>query len=489
MLRAVAYARYGELSIEEQLDNIRVYAQDHKYAIIEEISDNSDDPLFDRPGARRILENPNCDIVLVYTLSSWATTREEVEKSINNFLKPHNVELHVVRWRRSVQEEDSRLVALYASSESVTEKIKRGLHGSIAPGRSIYGYNKIGTRKRARLEINDEEAAVVRRIFQMHNQGLGAATIAQRLNDEGIPSPSTKKKAWRQAQWRNETVRRILRDTRYTGVFPLFRSKDRVQVPVNRPDLTIITTDIFEKSQQKIDSNVDKHRFTTVHEYLMAGGRFTCDCGYSISTQTQTRKTRSGSKTYSYYRCSSKAHNRESSCKVPLLNVQKVDDLIWEFVERTLRSTTETLFQLRQIRETQAMKRIADEQARRRAQIRIAEIETELERDYFDFRKQLMPEHTYVRRKQELEAELQQLKTQETIKPALETVPTDNDLNDQMRTISDLLDELSPLSFDEKQRVIEGIDVKGRLELLDTDTIRIHVSIYGAELGYVDYIR
>jgi hypothetical protein len=56
----------------------------------------------------------------------------------------------------------------------------------------VYGYKNErlpGVKGAARLVINEDQAAVVRRIFRMAADGLGHSRIARQLNAEGIPGP------------------------------------------------------------------------------------------------------------------------------------------------------------------------------------------------------------------------------------------------------------------------------------------------------------
>ena len=73
--------------------------------------------------------------------------------------------------------------------------------GHVTGGR-VYGYDNVeihssvldayGRPKRDHVErqINEEQAAVVRQIFQLCAAGKGMVSIARLLNDEGRPGPS-----------------------------------------------------------------------------------------------------------------------------------------------------------------------------------------------------------------------------------------------------------------------------------------------------------
>ena len=102
------------------------------------------------------------------------------------------------------------------------EKRRAGKYiGSFAP----YGYRK-DPLNHNRLEPDGPAAAVVRNIFRMYLSGLGKASIAVRLNEVGIPSPSIYRgqnnecicgEVGAQPKWSASTVGRILNGEVYLG--------------------------------------------------------------------------------------------------------------------------------------------------------------------------------------------------------------------------------------------------------------------------------
>lgn len=83
--------------------------------------------------------------------------------------------------------------------KDLAAKTHRGLRGRIEKGKSgdgnAYGYRVLrqlaedGEIKRGDREINEEEVAVVRRIFRAYADGQSPNKIADMLNREGIPGP------------------------------------------------------------------------------------------------------------------------------------------------------------------------------------------------------------------------------------------------------------------------------------------------------------
>lgn len=78
-----------------------------------------------------------------------------------------------------------------------------------------YGYNKTtvmdGKRKCPTLEINEEQAAVVRMIFDMYvNKDMGRTNICHYLDDSGIPAPKGK-------YWSPAALKDMLENVHYIG--------------------------------------------------------------------------------------------------------------------------------------------------------------------------------------------------------------------------------------------------------------------------------
>src|SRR5207244_1147791 len=83
--------------------------------------------------------------------------------------------------------------------KDLAAKTHRGLEGRIRQGRSaggqVYGYDIVretdsrGEPVRGKREINQAEAAIVRRIFNEYATGRSPKKIAHGLNADSIPGP------------------------------------------------------------------------------------------------------------------------------------------------------------------------------------------------------------------------------------------------------------------------------------------------------------
>jgi DNA invertase Pin-like site-specific DNA recombinase len=130
---------------------------------------------------------------------------------MNDSLQYHGVFIYAVAQRLDCREKTSRpLLTLHGMMDeqflvSLGEKVHRGQEGralnGMQPGGKCYGYRNVPIEDPTRsgkygrfavngvkLEIIEEEAAVVRRIFDMYADGNSQTTIAKTLNAGGVGS-------------------------------------------------------------------------------------------------------------------------------------------------------------------------------------------------------------------------------------------------------------------------------------------------------------
>lgn len=153
-----------------------------------------------------------------------------------------------------------------AENESRSENIKWGIHQRAAKGtsklydRRCYGYDH---DENGKLIINEEQAAVVRKIFNWYLGGLSVNGIIKELENLDIPFPAGKKK------WNKRALKVMLSNEKYKGAVRLFDDKKSdVQYLSTDNHPAIITDDFFAAVQKAkagrsnvvVDENGTKHR-------------------------------------------------------------------------------------------------------------------------------------------------------------------------------------------------------------------------------------
>ena len=159
------------------------------------------------------------DMILTKSAHRFARNTVDALKTIR-MLRRRNIDIYF---------EQENIHSLYESSEfmltlicaraqeesfSKSEDIKWGLRKSFKNPdskyyhRICYGYTH---DQNGKLVIDEEQAEIVRLIYDMDASGASLARISAQLEDMGVLSPKGKK------VWRKETLRKILRNEKYTG--------------------------------------------------------------------------------------------------------------------------------------------------------------------------------------------------------------------------------------------------------------------------------
>ena len=151
---------------------------------------------------------------------------------------------------------------------------------------NLYGYNIIRENKRVRLTVNEEEAKVVRRIFQMYLDGMGIQRIANILTDENIP---TKKNS---LGWCRSQVAGMLKQEKYIGDALLQKNYtdghgkmignkgELMQFYVENDHEPIIDKERFNKVQAEMAYRATIIQTDTVKKFTEFSGKIECGhCG------------------------------------------------------------------------------------------------------------------------------------------------------------------------------------------------------------------
>ena len=206
---------------------------------------------------------------------------------------------------RDMFENTLKMGAFYL--EYTKKVLKNGREMSVKSGNYVgsrppYGYNKttiiVDKKKCPTLEINEEQATIVREMFNSYvNENVGFQTIGDRLNELGIKSPRGK-------IWTVDAVRTIIENPHYIG---MVRWNDRKAIYVvedgefrkTRPKTTngeriytkgkhepIVSEEIFQLAQEKRG----KAHHTAGSKELknpLASLLF-CECGRGMSYRQST---------------------------------------------------------------------------------------------------------------------------------------------------------------------------------------------------------
>lgn len=173
-------------------------------------------------------------------------------------------------------------------SANLSENVRRGLAGNAMKcrhnGIRVFGYDH---GPDGRYVVNEGEAAAVRRVFAMYQQGASFAEIIEAL-------PAVRSKGG--GPLTVQMVGKMLRNDKYAGVY---RYGDTV-VDGGMP--AIIPRDEFDAVQRRLALRTRRRRSTV--DYLLSGKLFDSE-GHRY--QSSSGHGKSGRK-YTYYRCPATGH-------------------------------------------------------------------------------------------------------------------------------------------------------------------------------------
>jgi site-specific DNA recombinase len=293
-MRVAIYARYSsenqsEKSIDDQIRVCQKYIEannlhyDPKHSFTDEAVSGS---IINRPGLlalERAIENKQIDAVAVDDLSRLSRSNHQMLTLVNKF-NFHQIKIISVS-DGIISDDDNSKLGIHIRGlinelylDDLRKKTMRGLEGQrlrgYSTGENVYEYktcpvgelrlNKKGQPKyEGKIhQINDEESAIVKRIYLEFTNGKSIHAIVQGLNQDNLP---TKKN--HSGGWATSTVSRILKNEKYAGYW-IWRKTKNVRDPmtgkmkkVDRPeheqlksfkeDLAIIDLQIWESAKER----------------------------------------------------------------------------------------------------------------------------------------------------------------------------------------------------------------------------------------------
>ena len=336
-MKIVAYCRVSTNHEEqrESLENQKVFfeefAKRNNHTLLKVYSDEgiSGKDMIKRKSFQTMLADAKLglfEMVVVKDISRFARNTVDFLTAIRE-LKKDNIEVQFVSINQTVLGNSEFLLTLFSAmaqeeSANLSTRVKFGKKMSAKNGKVpnfIYGYNRID---RFTLEINQEQAEVVRRIYSMYiYDELGCRKIASILNSEAVQS-------FKHTAWNAKTVRRILSNSLYKGELISkktegvdFLSGTRKKLDVmpeyqfERKEWGIVTEEEFSKAQKILSLRMEKYSNEhpcgrTSSQYPFSTLIRCKHCGYSFSRRTIKRD-------YGYYVrwvCSGRNLNSSDFC-------------------------------------------------------------------------------------------------------------------------------------------------------------------------------
>lgn len=380
MKRAVVYARVSSndrgnesRNLQGQLDMCRQYVQKKGWHLVAELPEDdrgASGASFDLPQLNQALQmarNKEFDVLVVRELDRFARALAK-QLIVEGEFKRAGVEIEYVLGEYPDTPEGTLMKNVRATiaeyeREKIRERIVRGRRLKVKAGNVIipngqapFGYRLVTKDKKRTLEINEEEAKIVRMIFSWYVLGdekgkrLSLYRIMRKLTELRIPTPADvrnnnhhKIRKW--GEWGISSVKNILSNETYCGTWHygkrprpqdgesrVAQDKDNcltVEVPA------IVSREVWEEAQKRFKQNLKNSRRNTKFKYLFRK-RVTCgECGMKMGCRA-TPNTR---KNYSllYYICPRKQRTIAAiKCSARQFRADYVDDSVWEWLRSFL---------------------------------------------------------------------------------------------------------------------------------------------------------
>lgn len=226
--------------------------------------------------------------------------------------------------------------------------------GKFIGARTPYGYLKAEDDCH-QLIIDPVAAVVVQRMFRWASEGAGLNTIAVRLNEAGVLTPSHYKKMQGKithenllgsGKWQTRTVGVILRSEVYTGDLVQGQTKtvDHRQVKADAEEWTvvqntheaIISREQFATVQAILDQTASRAKAREVKAFtpnLLKGKVFCAHCGGSLHRQRNIRKK---SDDVYFYHCLSQSRISKDACPGVTIREDALLDMLADMLQDAL---------------------------------------------------------------------------------------------------------------------------------------------------------
>jgi site-specific DNA recombinase len=300
-VRAAIYARYSSdrqspCSITDQNRKCVQFAAAREWTVLDDCTfadAATSGTISDRAGLQKLLaaaeRKPRpFDVILVDDTSRLSRKISDALQ-FSDRLKFAGVRLvFVSQGFDSDSEQSDILMAVHGITDSqyikdLSKKTFRGLEGRVLQnlhhGGNVFGYRSAPivdkTRRDqygrplitgARLQVDPEEAKIIRKLFRLYADGLSIKGVTKQLNREKVQSP--RPRPGREHSWAPSSVKNILENRRYVGVVTYGRTKKirnpqtgkRIYRPrpesewikVASPEQRIVSDELFQRVQDRL---------------------------------------------------------------------------------------------------------------------------------------------------------------------------------------------------------------------------------------------
>lgn len=317
-------------SMQEQASRLQKYCEAHDWKVYKIYSDPGySGATMDRPALKQMLKDISegkLNKVLVYKLDRLSRSQKDTLYLIEDKFLANDVDFSSMHENFDTSTPFGRamigILAVFAQleREQIKERMGMGREARAKQGyfagnkQPPYGYNYVNHE----LIINDYEAMIVRRIYDLGKQGTGSWSIARILEEEGYKP--------RNEHWVHQSINNILTSRIYIGEVSFGGRWYK-----GRHD-PIISFDDFELVQQKFaerSKTAKPYPRNTGKTNSCLGGLIYCGrCGKKFYKMSSGTRCKDGYRYNLYYKCYGRSHHRYAKMPNACDNIYyRLDDL------------------------------------------------------------------------------------------------------------------------------------------------------------------
>lgn len=361
-------------TIENQLSLVRNYAESKPYLrqTAEYIDNGVSGTRFDRPEFMRMVADMRAgeiDCIVVKDLSRLGRNYLEAGDYLEKIFPFFGVRfIAVTDGYDSINPntaEDGLIVPLKnlineAYAKDMSKKISTAIdikqrQGKFVGSRAAYGYMKSPEDKN-QLIVDREVSGIVVRIFECKARGMGNASIAKMLNEEGTASPMrykyekglTKNKRYADSLWNDGTIAAMIVNPVYIGDMEQGIQKEAMYMGIrkHKPQKSgriyvegthepILSRELFDRVQelveerkQKVIASRGKYDNVEKKENKFDHILFCGDCGGRLKFYRRVDNRSGIAKVYYDYTCPNSESYGEQFCKKKKIKMQDLEEAV-----------------------------------------------------------------------------------------------------------------------------------------------------------------
>lgn len=441
-------------SVQNQESLLREFVQQHRVSVYDTyIDDGWSGTNFDRPSFNRMIadiEAKKVNMVITKDLSRLGRDYIMTGHYMERYFPEHRVryislldgiDTGVDSTANDITPFRAIMNDMYA--KDISKKIKsvkrdKQRKGLFIGGKPVYGYKMHPTEKN-KIVVDEPAAMVVRRIFALALSGQSCHSIANQLNEEGVPPPSVYagiplKNGRFTGLWSSERISEMLQNETYIGnmvqgrqVKINYKSKKCLKQP---PESWVVVENTHEPlvdretfRQVRLLVNSRKYTRSRTYDYLLKGMVYCHECGALMTVAN--RKTKKGEDRL-FFIC--KTYQRFTKAGLCTCHTIKVDT-VTEAVVGKVREVCQSYLDQDKLLPL-AKDALAKNAQKNQVEVQLAELQkkidlltSNLDRMYTDRLNGLLPEEDFQRIFRRTKSERQQLEIQQADLRSLQKDP------------------------------------------------------------------